>query len=57
MCKVYGDIQSGNCYKIKLLMSYLEIEHEWLYVDIVKGETQREEFKKMNLNTRIPVND
>jgi glutathione S-transferase len=55
MVKVYGDIQSGNCYKIKLLMSYLKIEHEWLHVDILKGETHSDEFKKMNPNTRIPV--
>ncbi|MDQ2110185.1 glutathione S-transferase family protein, partial [Vibrio sp. 2017_1457_15] len=27
--KVYGDIQSGNCYKVKLLLSFLGIEHEW----------------------------
>jgi glutathione S-transferase len=55
MYKVYGDLQSGNCYKIKLLMSYLEIEHEWLHVDILAGETHSDEFKKMNPNTRIPV--
>lgn len=55
MYKVYGDIQSGNCYKIKLLMSFLEIEHEWLHVDILAGETHSDEFKKLNPNTRIPV--
>jgi len=44
MVKVYGDIQSGNCYKIKLLMSYLEIEHEWLHVGILAGETHSDEF-------------
>lgn len=55
MYKVYGDIQSGNCYKIKLLMSLLEIEHEWLHVGILKGETHSDEFKKMNPNARIPV--
>ena len=55
MYKVYGDIQSGNCYKIKLLMSYLEIEHEWLHVDILAGETHSDDFKKMNPNMRIPV--
>ena len=27
--KVYGDIQSGNCYKIKLLAGLLDIQHEW----------------------------
>ena len=55
MCKVYGDMQSGNCYKIKLLTSLLEIEHEWLHVGILAGETHSDEFKKMNPNTRIPV--
>ena len=55
MCKVYGDMQSGNCYKIKLLTSLLEIEHEWLHVDILAREIHSDEFKKMNPNTRIPV--
>jgi glutathione S-transferase len=55
MIKVYGDIQSGNCYKIKLLLSFLETEHEWIHIDILKGETHTEQFKQMNPNTRIPV--
>ncbi|MDA1369838.1 MAG: glutathione S-transferase family protein [Proteobacteria bacterium] len=57
MYKVYGDIQSGNCYKIKLLLSWLELEHEWIAVNILEGETHTEQFKKMNPNTRIPVLD
>ena len=55
MYKFYVDMQSGNCYKIKLLTSLLEIEHEWLHVGILAGETHSDEFKKMNPNTRIPV--
>lgn len=55
MYKVYGDIQSGNCYKIKLLMSFLEIEHEWIHINILDGETHTKAFQKMNPNTRIPV--
>ncbi|PCJ16632.1 MAG: glutathione S-transferase [SAR86 cluster bacterium] len=57
MYKVYGDIQSGNCYKIKLLLSFLGLEHEWIEVDILAGETHTDDFKKMNPNTRIPVLD
>ncbi len=52
---VYGDIQSGNCYKIKLLMGFLEIEHDWRPVDILAGETQTAEFLVMNPNGKIPV--
>ena len=55
MYKVYGDLQSGNCYKIKLLLNILSIEHEWIHVDILAGETHTDEFKKMNPNSRIPV--
>ena len=39
MIKVYGDIYSGNCYKIKLLMALPGIDHEWVAVDIIVGET------------------
>lgn len=53
--KVYGDIQSGNCYKIKLLLSFLGIEHEWIHIDVLKAETHTPEFLKMNPNAKIPV--
>ena len=42
MYKVYGDIQSGNCYKIKLLMNLLKISHDWIHVDILKSESRTE---------------
>ncbi len=55
MYRVYGDIQSGNCYKVKLLMSHLDIVHEWINVDILQGETREEGFLRMNPNGKIPV--
>lgn len=55
MVKVYGDILSGNCYKIKLLLQFLEIEHDWIYVDIMNGVTDSVEFMRMNPNAKIPV--
>lgn len=53
--RVYGDIQSGNCYKIKLLCSFLDIEHQWVHVDIMAGETLKSEFLQKNPNGKIPV--
>ncbi|MGL1958259.1 MAG: glutathione S-transferase family protein [Colwellia sp.] len=53
--KIYGDMQSGNCYKVKLLTSLLDIEHEWIEVDILASETQTESFLKMNPNGKIPL--
>ena len=55
MYRVFGDMLSGNCYKIKLLMQFLDIPHEWIHIDILAQETHTAEFKKMNPNTRIPV--
>lgn len=55
MYKIYGDLLSGNCYKIKLLLQFLNIEHEWVHVDILSGETHSAEFKAMNTNAKIPV--
>ena len=53
--EVYGDLQSGNCYKIKLLLSFLEIDHDWKHIDILAGETKSPEFLQMNPNGKIPV--
>ncbi|HUV21021.1 MAG TPA: glutathione S-transferase family protein [Gammaproteobacteria bacterium] len=53
--KIYGDAKSGNCYKLKLLCALLSIEHEWIAVDILRGETRSEQFLAMNPNGQIPV--
>lgn len=55
MYRVYGDIFSGNCYKVKLLMNHLEIVHEWIEVDILQAETKTEGFLSKNPNGKIPV--
>jgi len=53
--KIYGDTQSGNCYKLKLLCSLLSIHHQWVAVDILKGETQTAEFLQLNPDGKIPL--
>ena len=53
--RVYGDLASGNCYKIKLLMALLGIEHEWIHVDILAGETRTADFLALNPAGRIPL--
>jgi glutathione S-transferase len=55
MYRVYGDMLSGNCYKIALLMALLNIKHEWEHIDILAGDTQSSSFKAMNNNAKIPV--
>jgi glutathione S-transferase len=53
--RIYGDIQSGNCYKIKLLCSLLDIEHEWVHINILAGETASADFLSKNPNGQIPL--
>lgn len=55
MYKVYGDIRSGNCYKVKLLLSLLDIEHEWIHVDVTAQQTRTDNFMAKNPNAKIPV--
>lgn len=55
MYRIYGDIQSGNCYKIKLLLSLLGIKHQWRHVDILSGESRTSAFLARNPNGKIPL--
>jgi len=57
--RVYGDIQSGNCYKIRLLLAHLGrtpgSDYDWVHIDVLAGETRTPEFLARNPNGRIPV--
>lgn len=55
MLKLFGDTQSGNCYKIKLLCSFLQLEHEWHHIDILAGDTKQVDFLSKNPNGKIPL--
>ncbi|EMP56617.1 glutathione S-transferase [Marinobacter santoriniensis NKSG1] len=53
--KIYGDTKSGNCYKVQLVCSLLDIDHEWIAVDILAGDTKSDEFLQKNPNGKIPL--
>ncbi|MGF1700503.1 glutathione S-transferase family protein [Photobacterium makurazakiensis] len=53
--KVYGDIQSGNCYKIKLILELLGLDYNWHHINILDGESHTDEFLQMNPNGKIPT--
>ncbi|TWR92218.1 glutathione S-transferase family protein [Pseudomonas saxonica] len=55
MLKVYGDYNSGNCYKVKLMLHLLGLEYQWHSVDILKGEAQAPAFLAKNPNGKVPV--
>ncbi|WP_421862992.1 glutathione S-transferase family protein [Marinobacter adhaerens] len=53
--KIYGDPQSGNCYKVQLVCQLLNIDHQWIDVDILAGDTKSDDFLKKNPNGKIPL--
>lgn len=55
MYRVYGDLQSGNCYKIKLLLEFLGLAHEWQHIDILANESHTDDFLAKNANGKIPL--
>lgn len=52
---VYGDLNSGNCLKVKYVADYLGFTYDWVAVDILKSETQSEDFLRLNPAGQVPV--
>ena len=55
MLRLYDYWESGNCYKIRLLLHRLGLEFELVELDILKGETRTPEFLARNPNGRVPA--
>ena len=55
MIKLYGHELSGNVYKIKLLLSLLEIEYQFIRVDLMKGEHKTPEYLQLNPFGQVPL--
>ena len=55
MLRLYDYYDSGNGYKVRLLLTQLGLPFEYVEKDIMKGETRTPEFLALNPNGRIPV--
>ena len=55
MLRLYDHLESGNGYKVRLLLHQLELPFERLELDVTDGETRTPEFLARNPNGRIPV--
>lgn len=53
--KLYDYLPSGNSYKARLLLAYLDLDYDWVNLDIIKGETQTEGYKALNPVGQIPL--
>lgn len=55
MITFYGMSDSGNCYKLQLLMSNLGREYAWEEIDVLRGENLSPEFLALNDRGKVPV--
>jgi glutathione S-transferase len=55
MTRLFQYHPSGNCYKIRLLLTQLDIPFETVEVDILQHKTRTPEFLAMNANGRVPL--
>jgi glutathione S-transferase len=55
MYTLYSMQRSGNCYKVRLALAQLDIEHNLVDIDILKGETRTPDFLAKNPNGQIPL--
>ena len=55
MLTLYDYLDSGNGYKIRLLLAQLKRPYRYVELDIMRGETRTPQFLAINPNGRIPV--
>ncbi|MEQ9505199.1 MAG: glutathione S-transferase family protein [Hyphomonas sp.] len=55
MIRIFGDSISGNCLKVKWVAERLGLAHEWVEIDILKGETRGDAFLALNPFGQVPV--
>lgn len=53
--RIYGDIISGNCLKVKYTADHLGLSYTWHAIDVLKGESRTPDFLAMSDMGQVPV--
>jgi len=53
--KIYGDMNSGNCLKVKWVCDRLALPYSWVAIDTLKQETRTIDFLKLNSAGQVPM--
>ena len=53
--KLYDHTESQNGYKVRLALSNLKIDYDWVSVDLKGGEQKQDWFLKLNPNGKVPT--
>jgi glutathione S-transferase len=55
MIKLYGHEVSGNSYKARLMLALLNLEYEWVKVDLMQGEQKSPDYLAVNPFGQVPL--
>ena len=55
MLQLYDCLHSGNCYKVRLLLTQLGTPFRRINVDVIQGEARAPAFLRINPNGKVPV--
>ena len=53
--KIYGDLGSGNCLKVKYTADHLGLSYDWVPIDILNNESRTPDFLARNPQGQVPV--
>ena len=53
--KIYGDLKSGNCQKVKFVADFLGLAYDWIDVDITRGQSRTPQFLAINPAGQVPA--
>jgi glutathione S-transferase len=53
--KIHGDLNSGNCLKVKWVCDRLALPYSWIPVDILKRESRTPQSLRLNSAGQVPV--
>lgn len=53
--KIFGDLKSGNCLKVKYTADHLGLPYSWVDIDILRGQSRTSEFLAINPQGQVPV--
>ena len=53
--RIFGDLKSGNCLKVKWTCDKLGLAYQWVDIDIMKGESRTPQFLAMNPFGQVPT--
>ncbi len=53
--RVYGDLNSGNCLKVKVTADHFGLAYDWAEVDITRGESRTEAYLAKSPMGQVPM--